>query len=86
MLAFPSMLLTAAEEAGMKVPVLSETDDYDRGEFPHFAVFCAVQLGRPMNFMDEHWGNALVIATIPDEEIRNVSLNDLLSRGLSWAS
>lgn len=86
MLAFPSMILNAAEQAGMKTPELDNEDEFDRNEFPHFAVFCAVQLCRPMISLGEHWDNAKVIADIPDEEIRSVTLEDLLSRGLAWSN
>lgn len=86
MLAFPSMLYGAATQAGMKTPEFGDNDEYDREEFPHFAVFCAVQLGRRMSDMSEHWGNAKVIAEIPDDEIRSVTLEDLIGRGLSWSS
>lgn len=37
MLAFPSMLTSAAEQAGMKFP--SDPDDFSPEEFPHFHVF-----------------------------------------------
>lgn len=84
MLAFPSMLTSAAEQAGMKFP--SDPDDFSPEEFPHFQVFCSVQLGRRMNDLSEHWDNAKVIAAIPDEEIKKVSLDDLIDRGLSWST
>lgn len=86
MLAFPSMLLSAAEQAGMKTPELDENDEFDRNKFPHFAVFCAVQLCRPMISLGEHWDNAKVIAEIPEHEIRTISLEGLLKRGLAWSS
>lgn len=48
--------------------------------------FCAVQLGRRMGALNEHWDNAKVIAAIPDNEIKKVSLNDLIDLGLSWST
>lgn len=81
MLAFPAMLIPAATEAGMPVP--EDADNYDSNEFPHFYVFCAVQLGRPMN-PGEHWDNAKVIAAVPEEVIRFVSVDYLVRNGLSW--
>lgn len=86
MLAFPSMLIGPATEAGMKTPIFGDNDDYDPNEFPHFHVFCAVQLGRRMADMGEHWKNAEVIAAISDEDIKSLTLEDLLSRGLSYSS
>jgi len=89
MLAFPSMIARAAEQAGMKTPNFDDINDdwgFNPEEFPHFQVFCIAQLGRSMSDMGEHWGNAKVIAEIPDDEIRSVTLEDLLYRGLSWSS
>lgn len=86
MLAFPSMLLSAAEQAGMKTPELGDNDEFDMNEFPHFAVFCNAQLGRRMSDMGEHWGNAKIIADIPEHEIRTITLGGLIDRGLSFSS
>lgn len=72
------MLVTAAEAVGMKVP--SDPDKYDRDQFPHFAVFCNAQLGKPMR-PGEHWENAKVIAGIPDAKIREVSMAYLVELG-----
>lgn len=81
MIAFPSMLVGPAEKAGIKTPDLSSTDDWDTDEFPHFTVFCRAQLGRPMKMDGEQWRNARVIAAIPEERIRLVSLDDLINLG-----
>jgi hypothetical protein len=78
MLAFPSMLLQHAEAAGMKVP--PDVDNYEPKEFPHFHVFCNVQLGRSMNW-DEPSHNAEVIAKISDEKIFTITIRDLLTLG-----
>lgn len=85
MLAFPSMLIPAAEQAGMPIPDLSVKDEYNQDDFPHFAVFCAVQLGRAMDW-DEPWENAKVIATIPKDKIKSVTLDELITAGLRWRS
>lgn len=79
MLAFPSMLLSAAEKAGMPCP--PNPDKFETEEFPHFHVFCNVQLGRAMEW-DEHWENAKVLARIPVEELKLLTLEDLLEKGL----
>ena len=80
MIAFPSMLVSAAEQAGMKVP--DNPDDFNREDYKHFFVFCNAQLCRPMS-PGEHWDNAKVIAEIPEEEITTVTLEDLIDRGLT---
>lgn len=86
MIAFPAMLISAAERAGMKTPTFEKADDFDNDEFPHFAVFCALQLGRPMVDMNEHWDNARIVAAVPEEDIRTTTLQYYLDRGLSWAN
>lgn len=77
------MLVGAADQAGMKVP--PDPEYFSSEEFPHFYVFCAVQLGRRME-PGEHWENAKVIAAIPEEEIRSVTLEKLIDKGLTWAT
>lgn len=81
MLAFSSMLVSAAKKAGMAVP--PDPDEFDADSFPHFQVFCLVQLGRACR-PGEHWDNAKVIASIPD--IKSATLMDLITAGLEWRS
>jgi hypothetical protein len=82
MIAFPEMLIEAAEKAGMKVP--PNPEDFDRTDFMHFFVFAAVQVGAPMPYPDAHWHNAELIAQIPDSEIELVTYQELLDRGLAF--
>ena len=83
MLAFPEMIVPAAKKAGMKVP--KDANDFDSNKYPHFCVFCIVQLCRPMLRLDEHWNNAKIIAAIPEDKIRTVTLEQLLAKGLGYA-
>lgn len=86
MLAFPSMITRAAKEAGMKIPDLSNTDEFDAKEFPHFQVFCSIQLCRPIDWQaSEPEHNSKIIASIPDDEIELVTLEKLLSMGIKYA-
>ena len=75
MIAFPSMLLKAAEDAGIKVPDLSmsKNDEFDNNIYPHFAVFCNAQLCRRMSNLAQHWENAKIIAQIPDDKIKTIT-------------
>lgn len=82
MLVFPSMLLDAAKEAGMDTPELDSNDEFDSEQYPHFYVFCNVQLCRPMTDFQEHWHNAKVIASIPVEDIKGITLDQLVEKGL----
>lgn len=85
MMAFPSMLINAAQQAGMKVPDLSASDDYAKDDFPHFHVFCTAQLARRMQ-PGEHWENAKVVAAVPESEVRMITLDQLIERGLRYQS
>lgn len=78
MIAFPFMLFRPAEQAGMKTPT---DEEYDPNEFPHFHVFCSMQLGAPMPNPSSHWENAKVIAAIPSDQIKTVTPKDILALG-----
>ena len=81
MMLFPSMLVPAAELAGIKVP--ENPDDFDKNQFPHFAVFCTLQLARPMQ-SGEHWENAEIIAKITEQDVKTKDLEFFLGKGLRW--
>lgn len=83
MIAFAEMLVEAAKKAGMKVP--DDAEDFDQNDYPHFAVFCNAQLARRVVYHGEHWDNAKVIAGIAEDDIRKVTVEDLISRGFSIA-
>lgn len=83
MFAFPSMLVPAAEAAGMKVP--PDPDKFDRNKYVHFAVFCTLRLCRPMQ-MGEHWENAKIIAAVHENDLKLMTLQDFLQLGLRWQS
>jgi hypothetical protein len=82
MMILESMLIDAAGKAGMKVP--PDADEFDAAEFPHFRVFCNLQLCRPMKMDGEHFRNAEVIAQIPEERIKTMKLADFLAEGLEY--
>ncbi len=81
MLAFPSMLVKPAEEAGIKTP--EDPDNFDAVEFPHFQVFCHMQLGQPMPDPSAHWENAKVVAKIPNDKILSITYDEILGIGFS---
>lgn len=78
MLIFESQLLGAAKGAGMRVP--DDTENFSIHDYPHFKVFCCTQLQRPM-VHGEHWDNAKVIMKFSEDEIKLVSLHDLIQKG-----
>lgn len=79
MLAFPSMLVEPAIKAGMKVP--EDSDNFDPNEYPHFQVFCLMQLGSAMPYPSVHWDNAFVIASIPEDKIKTITVLEIIALG-----
>lgn len=83
MIAFDFMLIPAAKEAGMKTPSEEqiERQNFDKAEYPHWHVYCMLQLGRRMPSAQSHFENAQIIAAIPDNQIRMVNFSDIENRG-----
>jgi hypothetical protein len=79
MLAYADMLIPAAKEAGMKVPY--DPDSYDKEEYPHFFVYAAIQLGQALPYPSAHWDNAHVIAAIPVEKLKLMTMQDFYDAG-----
>lgn len=84
MMVYPGMLTAAAEKAGMKVPP-DPDGEWKAEEFPHFNIFCNVQLGRRIRW-GEHWENAKVVAAIPEDKLDTVTLMDLIEAGLEYST
>lgn len=82
MLAYPSLLVSAAKRAGIAVP--GNPDDYNEEEYPHFHLFCLAQLGHSMTNLNDHWENARVIAAVDESEIRTVTPAQLIERGFDF--
>ena len=86
MIAFPSMLIEGAKEAGISVPdewteEFEDNIDLIRDDYPHLFVYLVLQLGRPLVGPDSHWENAKVIAKITEEKIRTIDLQTIESMG-----
>lgn len=79
MIAHPAMLVGPAKKAFIPVP--ENYDDYDSDEFPHWNLFCLMQLGQPMPSWTAHHHNAHIIARISDEEILTISPKQVMKRG-----
>lgn len=83
MIVFPSMLIKAAKEVNMAVPEpVPEDIDSIKDDYPHFFVFCQVQLCRSLVYWGEHFDNAKVIMKFSEEEIMEITLDDLFNAGL----
>lgn len=79
MLAFKSALIPHAKKAGIKIP--EDIDYYNSNEYPHWYVFTVYQISRPLPRWDIVWNNAEIIGKIPEDKIREVSINDLVEMG-----
>jgi len=82
MLAFPSMIVPAAEKAGIKLP--DNPDDlegYNPEEYIHWHAFTLMQLGASMPYPSVHFDNAEVIAKISEEDLKNFTYQDLIDAG-----
>lgn len=87
MLCFEMMLAQAAADAGMKVPPEEKMDAkgvcaWDREEYPHFFIFCLLQLNRGMSSPDQHWNNAKAIAKIDGEALKTMTMADFAKAGV----
>ena len=80
MIAFEGMLENPAKEAGIKVPL--NVDKFNAQKYPHFKVFCNIQLGRRMPSPTSHWKNAKIIAAIPEDKIKTMTLGQILELGI----
>ena len=88
MIAYASMLVAPAEEAGIAVPeemTNKHGEDIDLFKDSHkrFWIFCAMQLGAPMPFPSAHWENAKVIAALKDDELETITPAQLRNRGFA---
>jgi hypothetical protein len=85
MIAFATNLIEAARNADMAIP--EDLNDHfpfcDRHLYPHFYLFCVLQLYRPVAYHGEHWDNAKVIAQIPRERLMAMTVQDFAEAGVS---
>lgn len=86
MIALTCGLVDPAAEAGIELPPdeLIKNDSIDKFKESHlrFWLFCRVQLGSVMPTPDAHWKNAEVIASLSDDELRTITLEQLIAKGL----
>jgi len=65
----------------LKIP--KDTENFDSKEYPHFALFCKIQIDKPMKIDREHWHNAIAIAQIPEKKLQKITKKELRKRGVS---
>lgn len=85
MISSPFMLEAAAKEAEIKVPPLDQMDNLElfHQDYPHFFCFCVLQLGRRMTPVYQHWDNAKVIASISEDKIKEMTVDDFVNAGFN---
>jgi len=77
---FPEMFLNHVEGTGLKVP--EDASEFNKDEFPHWEVFLLLHLGRNIPNMNDIHYNAEIIAKIPDDQIRKITVNQLQALGV----
>lgn len=86
MIMFQSAIAEAARQAGMAVPPDEQLDSdespFDPEKYPHFHVYCNVQLGCPVTW-GNHWENAKIIAAVLVDKLRTMTYAELEGMGFS---
>jgi len=80
---FPDMFRNHIENSRLKQP--EDYENYDPNEYPHFHVFMSIHLANTIDVFSLK-ENANTIADIPEGEIRNVTIQDLIDKGVYFAS
>jgi len=81
MLAFPVMLKKPAEQAGIPTPDNADLYEEYKELYPHFFIFCRMQLGAPMPYPSVHFDNAKIVASIPEQELQTITHEEIVRRG-----
>lgn len=88
MITLESLIVPAAEDAGIKMPPSALWDQKKpegyTEEYPHFSKFAELQLNRRLHIPDEAWANAKVIAAIPEEQLKTMHPLDFIGAGLVY--
>ena len=79
MFMFPGMFYNHIKDSKLKMP--SDFENYNPEEYPHFHVFMLAHLGQPID-IPELENNANIIAEIPEEDIKSVTIDDLMEKGV----
>ena len=81
MFAFEEMFKPHIKNSRLKMP--EDFSHYDIHEYPHFAVFMYIHLDKAID-ITELENNANIIADIPDTDIKFVTIEDLIAKGLEF--
>jgi hypothetical protein len=82
MFCFPGMFLPHIEEGIIKMP--EDVENFNQEKYPHWAVFLGSHLGNVIE-ISEISENARTIANIPDDKIKQVTMEDLKKMGVYFS-
>ena len=83
MFAFPRMFYNHIKDSKLKMP--EDFENYNPEEYPYFHVFMMTHLGKPIDITALE-DNANIIADIPENDIKNVMLKDLMEKGVVFGT
>ncbi len=83
MITVAESLLEPARDAGMAVPDIENLEFVDPERYPHWVVFCTLQIGRELPHPLAHHDNAKLIAAIPMADILTLTVDDLSNMGFN---
>lgn len=84
MITDPKQLADIAKEAGIKVP--EDINDFELHDHLHFVIFMTTQRGEAMPYPTAALENAKLIASLDDETIKIVSIEDLIDLGFKFGA
>ena len=82
MIMHPGLLYGVADNAGIKVPPIDEMTTYEMEDYPHWHVYFNLQLGASLPNADQHFVNAELIASIPDDRIKLITGEEMIQLGV----
>lgn len=81
MIATTTLLVKPAEQAGIKIPGDPTLWNEKDPRYLRWTVFCNAQIGRSLPHPTAHWDNALVISRIPENELKELTMEQLVAKG-----
>lgn len=83
MFMFPGMFYNHIKDSKLKIP--EDFGNYNPEECPHFHVFILIHLGQLIDIAALE-NNANIIADIPENAIKSVTLDDLMEKGVVFGA
>lgn len=83
MFAFPGMFGPHIKDSNLKLP--EDFESYNPEQYPHFHVFMLTHLCQPIEIQALE-DNANIIAAISDDEIKKVTFEQLIEKGIVYGT